>query len=478
MKSLVRPTRWVGPALVIGPEWSDGWFARSRAIVIHDGRPRLCVVRELASPLRGDPELFRQHEALLRRRGRLLMTVTSRAFPSLLAALANESLEVVALVEAPPGDVTLDELVHATPMTDLPAGLALGVLEPLLRAWAELSRRQTDGLGLDAAELTFAWQGEVRAELDAATLSERTMAAGAMVTMPLRAARYLSPEQVRGLPPSPFSPMFTAGLVLHELLTGASAFPGEGFEFIRQLLTERPRPLRERRAGLPASVEAFAERCLQREPTARFPSWGALLAAFAKVQDHVGPAQATALAAVLERTFPNERAAAWALEDEMARLDLGHFGATLAASSLVPVDLPAFPLRSAATPTDEEDDEVLDREWPGRDARPMVRVGELLLDERPVTHDEYARFCLGTHRAPPSEWGGATPPPNLGALPIVVGLEDARAYARWAGKRLARLSEWHRAIATLGRAVFRVESEELVEECATERLPFRCAFDD
>ena len=56
---------------------------------------------------------------------------------------------------------------------------------------------------------------------------------GARMTGPesiLGTAAYLSPEQVRGMPPQPASDVYSLGLVLLEALTGARAFPGPAAE--------------------------------------------------------------------------------------------------------------------------------------------------------------------------------------------------------------------------------------------------------
>jgi formylglycine-generating enzyme required for sulfatase activity len=90
--------------------------------------------------------------------------------------------------------------------------------------------------------------------------------------------------------------------------------------------------------------------------------------------------------------------------------------------------------------------------WPGDD-RLVVRVTPVLkMDLKPVTHADYARFVDATGHTPP--WSGDAPLTELLDVPVVhVGIEDARAYARWAKKRLPVEQEWVDGMLRLGADV-------------------------
>jgi hypothetical protein len=82
------------------------------------------------------------------------------------------------------------------------------------------------------------------------------------------------------------------------------------------------------------------------------------------------------------------------------------------------------------------------------------------IDLSPVTNAEYALFLRETGYAPVrpcrflAHWKDGTPPPGSEHLPVVhVDLDDARAYARWAGKRLPTEHEWQHALES-GRVGF------------------------
>ncbi|NLH99031.1 MAG: SUMF1/EgtB/PvdO family nonheme iron enzyme [Chthonomonadales bacterium] len=81
-----------------------------------------------------------------------------------------------------------------------------------------------------------------------------------------------------------------------------------------------------------------------------------------------------------------------------------------------------------------------------------VDVAPFWIDETPVTNGEYERFLRATGYRPAEplnflkRWKGRRCPPALRNLPVVyVDLDDARAYARWAGKRLPTEPEWQLA---------------------------------
>jgi Tol biopolymer transport system component len=93
----------------------------------------------------------------------------------------------------------------------------------------------------------------------------------------LGTARYMSPEQARGLPVDGRSDIFSLGVVLYEILTGAAPFTGNTpSDVLAAILTVDPAPLSRSSRNVPAEFERIVRKCLAKEPAARYASAQAL----------------------------------------------------------------------------------------------------------------------------------------------------------------------------------------------------------
>jgi serine/threonine-protein kinase len=83
---------------------------------------------------------------------------------------------------------------------------------------------------------------------------------------------YMAPEQVRSLRHTDSRvDIWALGIVLHECLAGAPPFRGETLpELFVEILTGHPERIRAMRPDVPEPVAAAIERCLERDPGARF----------------------------------------------------------------------------------------------------------------------------------------------------------------------------------------------------------------
>ncbi|HKB41737.1 MAG TPA: serine/threonine-protein kinase [Gemmataceae bacterium] len=105
---------------------------------------------------------------------------------------------------------------------------------------------------------------------------------GTDVTIPgqvLGTPSYMAPEQAAGQvwKVGPGSDIYSVGVILYELVTGRRPFEGKkSEEVLRQVLTESPPRPRELRPTLDRGLEAILLRCLEREPTRRYATAGAL----------------------------------------------------------------------------------------------------------------------------------------------------------------------------------------------------------
>lgn len=85
--------------------------------------------------------------------------------------------------------------------------------------------------------------------------------------------RYMSPEQVRGLPTDERSDVFSAGVLMYELLTAAQPFDGSHHMAIAtQILHDDPAPPSARQADIPVVLDAIVQRALAKRPEDRYPN--------------------------------------------------------------------------------------------------------------------------------------------------------------------------------------------------------------
>ena len=91
---------------------------------------------------------------------------------------------------------------------------------------------------------------------------------------------YMAPEQAAGDPDTDHrADIYAFGIVAYEMLAGKPPFTGRSpHQLLAAQLTERPVPIQERRADVPAALAAIVMQCLEKEADARPQSAEALAA--------------------------------------------------------------------------------------------------------------------------------------------------------------------------------------------------------
>jgi len=119
---------------------------------------------------------------------------------------------------------------------------------------------------------------------------------------------YISPEQVKGKRGDARSDIYAAGVMLYEMLTGTTPFPGDNpFTIMNNRLVNHPIPPREVDPGISTELQEILYRVLERDPKNRYAkahefSWDL------QHQDQVGVADRTELRDWQHRRTPWIRA--------------------------------------------------------------------------------------------------------------------------------------------------------------------------
>jgi len=96
--------------------------------------------------------------------------------------------------------------------------------------------------------------------------------------------QYMSPEQTQGEKIDGRSDLFSAGIVLYQLLTGQRPFQGDSLVTLAlKIAKEDPPPMEKLRPGLPASLRRVVDRCLAKAPDRRFATGRELADALSRV---------------------------------------------------------------------------------------------------------------------------------------------------------------------------------------------------
>ena len=135
---------------------------------------------------------------------------------------------------------------------------------------------------------------------------------------------YMSPEQARGEPVDLRSDVFSAGIVLYELVCGRPLFTGRGKEALEQVKAGAIPPPREAAPDLPPALERIAMKALAYHKDDRYQSARELHVDLGRFQLEWGHearelVDSTALAAFLATVVPEERRAPRARPTSEAR---------------------------------------------------------------------------------------------------------------------------------------------------------------
>jgi serine/threonine-protein kinase len=160
----------------------------------------------------------------------------------------------------------------------LDPALAIDIVVQILRAAQFAHKRGVIHRDLKPHNVIIDEEGRARVTdfgIARAGASDMTLTGSVMGT-----AQYLSPEQAQGYSVSASSDIYSVGVILYELLTGAVPFEGETAVAIAfKQVSAEPRPPSELNPALPAPLDAIVLRALAKDPAQRYADAGELITA-------------------------------------------------------------------------------------------------------------------------------------------------------------------------------------------------------
>src|SRR4051794_21600242 len=171
---------------------------------------------------------------------------------------------------------TLKDLVRER--GPLPPATAVAVMEQILRALGYAHQRGIVHRDIKPQNVIIDDEGHAKGAdfgIARAVASEMTETGTIIGTV-----QYISPEQAEGHQVDARSDLYSAGIVLYELLTGRVPFEAESAVSIAiQQINERPVPPGQLQPGVPRGLEAVVMRALEKDPALRFQTAGEFIAA-------------------------------------------------------------------------------------------------------------------------------------------------------------------------------------------------------
>ena len=153
----------------------------------------------------------------------------------------------------------------------LPVQRIVEIIYKCARALEYASRQGVIHRDIKPANILLAGESDIKISDFGAALtvaSETTQVSG------IGSPAYMSPEQVKELPLTYQTDIFSLGVVMFQLLTGRLPFQGaNNYSMIYQIINVEPPRLTQVRPDIPPRIDAIVMRALQKDTTKRYQTW-------------------------------------------------------------------------------------------------------------------------------------------------------------------------------------------------------------
>ncbi|WDH78885.1 Stk1 family PASTA domain-containing Ser/Thr kinase [Microbacterium esteraromaticum] len=209
------------------------------------------------------------------------------------------------------------ELVHGTLLKDLiadgpvPVADAIRYTDGILEALDYSHRAGVVHRDIKPGNVMVTTTGAVKVmDFGIARAVSDSSSTVAETTQIIGTAAYFSPEQAKGESVDARTDLYSAGVVLYELLTGRQPFRGDSPVAVAyQHVSETPEPPSELNEALPRVLDAIVLRALAKDPYQRFPDAGSFRAALKEVAAGYAPTKKDIGALTSELYGPSPRQA-------------------------------------------------------------------------------------------------------------------------------------------------------------------------
>ena len=259
---------------------------------------------------------------------------------------------------------------------------------------------------------------------------------------------YMAPEQVLGKPIGPAVDIYAFGILFYELLAGERPLEGDSVERIFYAIVHEQLNLEPlHKGGVPDAVCDFIGRCTAKEPSLRpsgFDEVTRKIEGFLAEMDKPASPRGSEAPTVAMAAPARPVAKPWmAIALGIALVAAIGVVVMLMVARSRPTEAvkqPSAPPALARVLKSDSGDMVLVPAGPFRygENKTAGTLHAFYIDKTEVTNAAYQRFCKST--------GHCDFESDQPDYPVVnVTIEDARAFARWAQKRLPTAMEWEKA---------------------------------